>query len=163
MAQVLEPAVIVPADRLIVPEPEVAPDTLPLQELLRPGVLATTRPVGKVSETANPVSAVFPAGFVIVIVRIELTLAATLVGLKAFAIVGTAFTVRVAEAVNPLPPSFEVTFPVVLAAAPTVLDVTVAVTVQLVFGVAIAPLAKTSEVGVEEATEPPTHVVAAPV
>src|ERR1700691_4718094 len=107
MAQVLEPAVIVPADRLIAPEPEVAPDTLPLQELLRPGVLATTRPVGKVSETANPVSAVFPAGFVMVIVRIELTLAATLVGLKALAIVGTLFTVRVAEAVNPVPPSFE--------------------------------------------------------
>ena len=93
--QLLEPAVIVPPVKLIDPDPEVAPDTVPLQELLSPGVLATTRPLGKVSETATPVSAELPDGFVIVIVSTELVPVATLVGAKLFATVVAAFTVTV--------------------------------------------------------------------
>ncbi len=161
MAHVLEPAVMVPPVRLIVPEPEVAPVTEPLQELVKPGALATTRPAGKVSETATPVSAALPAGLVIVIVRTEFVLVATLVGAKAFAIVVAALTVNVAVAVVPVPPFVEVTALVVLTDAPVVLEVTVAVTVQLPLVAIDAPL-MTTDVDVEDAVLPPTHVVANP-
>ena len=102
-------------------EAAVAPVTVPPQVLAKPGVAATTRPEGNVSLTARPVrETVLPAGFVIVSVRTELTLTATLVGLKAFVIVGGFSTANVAVAVVPVPEVVELTAPVVLVATPEV-------------------------------------------
>ena len=79
--------------------------------------LATVSPVGSVSVNATPVSAaMFAAGFVIVKVRDVVAFRAILLGLNTLAIEGgnSTCTVRLAEAVLPVPPLVEVTFPVVL-------------------------------------------------
>jgi hypothetical protein len=102
---------------------------------------ATVSPVGTVSVKATPVSATaFAAGFVIVKVSDVVAFKAMLLGLKAFAIDGGATTLIKAEAVPPLPPSVEVTLPVVLFCVPAVIPVTLMENVQLVFAARVAPL-----------------------
>ena len=77
--------------------------------------LATVKPVGSVSVKATPVRATaFAAGFVIVNVSEVVAFSAMLDGLKTLAIDGGATTLMLAEAVPPVPPSVEVTLPVVL-------------------------------------------------
>jgi hypothetical protein len=72
-------------------------------------------PAGNVSVNETPVSAaVFPDGFVMVKLNVELPFGEMAVGENALAIDGGATTVRLAEAVPPAPPSVEVTLPVVL-------------------------------------------------
>ena len=72
-------------------------------------------PVGNVSVNATPVSATaFAAGLVIVKVSDVVAFRAMLAGLNALAIDGGATTLMQAEAVPPVPPSIEVTLPVVL-------------------------------------------------
>jgi len=61
----------------------------------------------------------------------------------------------------PVPPSFELTEPVVLTLLPVVDDVTVAVTVQLP-PPGIEPPVSWMDVDVEAETKPPAHVVATP-
>jgi hypothetical protein len=103
--------------------------------------LATVRPVGSVSAKATPVSATaFAAGFVIVKVSEVVAFKAMLLGLKALAIDGGATTLIEAEAVPPLPPSVEVTLPVVLFCVPAAIPVTLIENVQLVFAARVAPL-----------------------
>ena len=87
--------------------------------------LATVRPVGRVSVNATPVRAtVFAAGLVMVNVSEVVAFRAMLVGLNTFAIDGGATTLTLAEAVPPVPPSVEVTFPVVLFCKPAAIPVT---------------------------------------
>jgi hypothetical protein len=77
--------------------------------------LATVSPVGRVSVNVTPVSAsTFAAGFVMV--KVSEVVPFTLIddGLKTLAMEGGASTLTLAEAVPPVPPSFEVTLPVVL-------------------------------------------------
>ncbi len=77
--------------------------------------LATVRPVGNVSVKATPVSAtMLAAGFVMVKVSDVVAFSAIVDGLKTLAIDGGATTLTLAEAVPPVPPSVEVTLPVVL-------------------------------------------------
>jgi hypothetical protein len=103
--------------------------------------LAIVRPVGSVSVKATPVSATaFAAGFVIVKVSEVVAFKAMLLGLKALAIDGGATTLIKAEAVPPLPPSVEVTLPVVLFCVPAAIPVTLIENVQLVFAARVAPL-----------------------
>lgn len=158
----LEPMAIAPPLRVI----EVALAVgakVPPQELVAPGVPATTKPLGKLSTTPTPARAtVLAPGLVMVIVRTELVLVGTLVGAKALAMVGGATTTNVAEAVVPVPPLVELTVPVVLTLLPAVDGVTVAVTVQVPLPAMDAPL-RTIDVVVEEATEPLVQVVATPV
>jgi hypothetical protein len=93
--------------------------------------LATVSPVGSVSVKATPVRAeIFAAGLVIVKVNDVVALRAIPVGLKTFAIDGGASTVMLVDAVPPVPPSVEVTFPVVLFFAPAVVPVTFSEKVQ---------------------------------
>src|SRR5580700_7007805 len=98
---------------------------VPPQVLVSPLGVATTIPAGNVSENATPVSATaLAAGFVIVKVSEVVALRATAVGLNALAIDGGATTARLAEAVPPVPPSVEVTAPVVLFCVPAAVPVT---------------------------------------
>jgi hypothetical protein len=79
------------------------------------GVPATTTPEGNVSLTATPASAtVLAAGLVIVRVRVEVPPTAMVDGANPLVIVGGAATVKVFEAVRPVPPFVELTAPVVL-------------------------------------------------
>ena len=137
----LPPAFTDPPLRLIDIDPAVAPLTDPPHVLMRFGVLATCRLAGNVSLTATPVrAAVLPAGLVMVRVRVEGVLIGTLVGENALAIVGAFSTFKVADAVPAVPPSFELTLPVVLVAAPIVESVTLTLMLQLLPVLTVPPL-----------------------
>src|SRR5947207_9062079 len=81
--------------------------------------LATVSPAGSVSVKATAFSAVvLAAGLVIVNCNELVAFNAMVVGVKALLSVGGAITLMVADAVPPLPPSVEVTLPVVLFWSP---------------------------------------------
>ena len=109
-----EPTEMVAPPRLITPVPAVVvrvpvPQTLFVEESI------TVKPEGKVSVKATPArSTVLAAGFVKVKVRLVVPLTGMLAAPKTLAIVGGATTLVEAEAVRPVPPSIEVTAPVVL-------------------------------------------------
>src|SRR5580704_7858420 len=95
-------------------------------------LVATVKPAGSVSVKATPVSAVvLPAGLVMVKVKVLVPLTAGVVGLKAPAMVGGATTWMLAEAVPPVPPSAEVTLPVVAFWVPAAMPVTLIEKVKL--------------------------------
>src|SRR5205085_9596683 len=95
--------------------------------------LATVSPVGNVSVKATPVSAaVLAAGLVMVKVNEVVAFSAIVLGLKTLAIDGGATTARFAVLlVVPVPPSVELTAPVVLLLLPAVVPVTSTEKVQL--------------------------------
>jgi len=74
---------------------------------------ATLKPAGKTSLKPTPVKVVEVFGLVIVNVRVEVLPCGIDVGLNALAIEGAVTTARLADAVLPVPPLVEVTFPVV--------------------------------------------------
>jgi hypothetical protein len=103
---------------------------------------ATVRPVGSVSVNATPVSATaFAAGLVTVNVSEVVAFSAMDAGLNTLAIDGGATTLMLAEAVPPVPPSVDVTLPVVLFFVPPVVPVTFTEKVQELL-VAIVPADK---------------------
>jgi len=121
-------------------EPEVAPVRVPLQLLLTFGELATCIPEGKVSLTARPVSVtVLPDGLVMVRVSVEVPFTVMLVGENDLAIVGATSTARVAEAVPPVPPSVELTVPVVLFLTPVLVAVTLTEMVHEALAASVPP------------------------
>jgi hypothetical protein len=102
--------------------------------------LATVSPVGSVSVNATPVSGtVLAAGFVIVKVSDVVAFSAIVAGLNTFAIDGGATTLMLAEAVPPVPPSLEVTLPVVLFCNPAEIPVTFTEKVQEAFAARLPP------------------------
>lgn len=102
---------------------------------------ATVRPVGSVSVKATPVrGSTFAAGLVIVKVKEVVAFSAIDEGAKTLAIDGGASTFTLAVAVPPVPPSVEVTLPVVLFCVPAAIPVTLIENVQLVFAARVAPL-----------------------
>src|SRR5215471_4514245 len=114
----------VPPVSEIVPDPALAV-AVPPQVLLKPLGVATTRLAGKLSVNATPFSgSALAAGLVMVKVSVELVFGAMLAGLNALAIEGGACTWTVACAVPPVPPSVDVTLPVVLTFEPAVVPVT---------------------------------------
>ena len=102
----------VPAEILACPEPETAA-AVPPQELVRPLGVATTKPAGRLSVNANPLSATAALGFVTLNVNEVVPFRGIVAAPKTFVIVGGLATVRFAVAVFPLPPLVEVTCPVV--------------------------------------------------
>jgi hypothetical protein len=115
---------MLPPARLMPVVPAVAVAT-PLHVFVNAFGVATTRPVGSVSVKATPASAtVLAAGLVMVIVSEVVPFSGTLGAPKAFAIEGGATTATLAEAVPPVPPSTDVTAPVVLFCAPAAAPVT---------------------------------------
>src|SRR5215470_3582224 len=102
--------------------------------------LATVKPVGSVSVNARPVSeTVFAAGLVIVNVSEVVAFNAMLEGWNTLAIDGGATTLMLAEAVPPVPPSVELTFPVVLFCSPAAVPVTFTEKVQELLAARVAP------------------------
>src|SRR5438270_4066498 len=102
---------------------------------------ATVRPVGSVSVKATPVrGSTFAAGLVIVNVKEVVAFSAMDEGAKTLAIDGGASTLRLAVAVPPVPPSVEVTFPVVLLCKPAAMPVTFTENVQEALAAIVPPL-----------------------
>src|SRR5438105_2264060 len=102
--------------------------------------LATVNPVGSVSVNATPVSgSTLAAGLVIVNVSEVVAFNAMVLGLNTLAVEGGASTFTLAEAVPPVPPSVEVTFPVVLSFCPAVVPVTFTANVQELLAAMLAP------------------------
>ena len=102
--------------------------------------LATVSPVGRVSVNATPVSgSTFAGGLVMVNVSEVVPLTLIDDGLKTLAIDGGASTLMLAEAVPPVPPSFEVTLPVVLFCSPAAVPVTFTENVHELFAASVAP------------------------
>src|SRR5437899_5039985 len=92
---------------------------------------ATVSPVGRVSVKATPVSgSTFAAGLVMVNVSEVVAFSAIVEGLNTLAIDGGASTFTLAVAVPPVPPSVEVTLPVVLVCRPAAVPVTLTENVQ---------------------------------
>src|SRR5581483_10069462 len=85
----------------------VPPQTLAL-------AFGTDRPAGNVSVNPTPVSVVDPLGLVMLKVQPVVEPTVILVGLKDVVMTGGATTVTLAEAVPPVPPFEDVTWPVVL-------------------------------------------------
>ena len=113
---------------------------VPPQALVRPLGVDTTSPAGSVSVNATPVSAtVFAAGLVTLKVSVVVPLSGIVVGLNALAIEGGATTLRLAEAVPPVPPSVEVTAPVVLFFCPADVPVTFTENVHELLAARLAP------------------------
>jgi hypothetical protein len=102
--------------------------------------LATVRPVGRVSLIATPVSGSgFPVGLVMVNVSELVALRAIPAGLKTFANEGGASAFTDAEAVPPVPPSVEVTLPVVVFFSPADVPVTFTEKVHELVAAKLAP------------------------
>jgi hypothetical protein len=130
-AAIVAPVNAIPVGAVVV---NVPPQTVAV-------ALATVKPVGSVSLNATPVSATaFAAGFVIVKVSDVVAFRAMLLGLKTLAIDGGATTLMDAEAVPPVPPSTEVTLPVVLFCVPAAMPVTFTENVQELLAAIVPPL-----------------------
>src|SRR6185503_11817355 len=131
-------AAIVPPLRLIEPEPAVAV-TVPLQVLLNPFGVATTKPAGRLSVKATPLSATPVFGLVIVKVSVVTPFSGMVAAPNCFAMDGGETTVKLAVAVLPVPPLVEVTFPVVLVYCPAAAPVTVTENWQVPPAAIVAP------------------------
>src|SRR6476469_4272517 len=102
--------------------------------------LATVKPVGSVSVNATQASdTAFAAGLVIVNVSDVVAFSPMRDGFKTLAIDGGATTLILAEAVPPVPPSVDVTLPVVLFCVPAAMPVTFTENVQEVLAARLAP------------------------
>src|SRR5216684_3073989 len=118
-------AVSVPPDKLTVPLPATAV-IVPLPQLpVSPFGVATTKPAGRLSVKATPLRATLVFGFVMVKLSEVEPFSGMEAAPKDLVMVGAAATVRFAEAVLPVPPLVEVTFPVVLVNWPEAAPVTV--------------------------------------
>jgi len=137
--QVLFTAIVPPVSEPL-PEPATAV-AVPPQVLVNPFGVAMTIPAGKVSVKATPVSATaLAAGFVIVKVNDVVPFRGTVAAPKALAMDGGATTLMLAEAVPPVLPSVDVTFPVVLFFVPAAVPVTLIAKVQEVLCASEAPV-----------------------
>jgi hypothetical protein len=154
--QVLLTATVPPVSDTL-PDPATAVATPP-QVLVSPFGVATTIPAGNVSVKATPVSATaFAAGFVIVNVSEVVPLSGIFAAPNALAIVGGVTTLTLADAVPPVPPSVDVTFPVVLFFVPAVVPVTLTAKVQEVLVGRAAPAILIMPVACVAVIVPPPH------
>src|SRR5712664_521694 len=115
-------AATVPPLKLAEPEPATAV-VVPLQVLLSPFGVATTRPTGSASVKATPVKPMV-FGFAILNVKLVVPFIGIEATPNALLMVGGLATVILAEAVLPVPPLVEVTDPVVLFFTPELVPVT---------------------------------------
>src|SRR6185437_15154950 len=132
------PAGMLPFVRLAEDAPAVAV-AVPPQVLLRLGVGATTRPAGKLSVNASPVAAAPVFGFWMVKVSEVTPFSGICAAPNALAMVTGEATLRLAEAVFPVPPFVDVTFPVVFVYWPEAAPVTVTLNWHWLFTAMVAP------------------------
>jgi hypothetical protein len=131
---------MVPPVRVMVPEPAIAV-AVPPHVFVTPLGVATTIPAGSVSVKATPVSATaLAAGFVTVKVRAVVPFKGIAAAPNALAMEGGATTLIDAEAVPPVPPSVDVTLPVVLFCVPAAAPVTFTAKVHEVLAARAAPV-----------------------
>lgn len=160
--QLVLTAMLPPVREMLV-EPATAV-AVPPQVFERPFGVETTSPVGNVSVNATPVSAtVFAAGLVMVKVSAVVPFNGIVVGLKALAIDGGATTLMLAEAVPPVPPSVEVTLPVVLFCSPAAMPVTFTENVQEPLAAIVPPLRLITFVPAVAVIVPPPQVPVRPL
>jgi len=135
-------AAIVAPVRLMLPEPAVAVMVPPPQLPLSPFGVETTSPAGNVSVKPTPVSAVDALGLLMVKLSEVDPFSGTLGAPKDFAIDGGAgvATETLAEAVLPVPPSTEVTAPLVLFFVPAVVPVTFTLNVHEPLAAIVPPV-----------------------
>jgi hypothetical protein len=150
-------AVSVPPDRLILPLPATAVIVPLPQEPVTLGVAATTRPEGRLSVNATPLRAMKVFGLVMVKLTEVVPFSGMLAAPNALLMVGGAATVKLAEAVLPVPPLVELTAPVVFVYWPAVVPVTFTTSVQLAF-TAILPPVRLMLVDPATAVAVPPHV-----
>ena len=125
---------------------------------------ATVSPVGNVSVNATPLRAIaLAAGFVMVNVSEVVAFKAMLLGLNTLAMDGGASTLMLAEAVPPVPPSVEVTFPVVLFCVPAAIPVTFTENAQELLAAIVPPLRLITFVPAVAVIVPAPHVPVRPL
>ena len=149
----------VPADKLMLPDPATAV-AVPPHVLFRPDGVATTRPAGKLSVKAIPFNVTAVLGFWVVKVSDVVPFSGIVAAPNALVIDGGAATVKLAEAVLPVPPLVEVTFPVVLVNCPDAAPVTVTLNWHWPFTAMVAPV-KAIPVGAVVVSVPPQTVAVA--
>ena len=126
--------------RLTLEPPAVAAIVPPPQDPVRPLGVAITKPLGRLSVNPTPLSAAaFATGFTNVKLRVVVPLMAMLAAPNVFAIVGGAMMVTLADAVPPVPPSVDVTAPVVLFRTPADVPVTLTEKVHEAPAARVAP------------------------
>jgi hypothetical protein len=148
-----------PPVKLIEPDPAAAV-IVPLQVVAKPFGVATCKPAGNVSLKAMPVSASEVFGLLSVKVSEVFAPTRMLAAPKALVMVGGVATVRLAEAVLPVPPFVEVTFPVVLVNWPAAAPVTVTLNWHWPLAAIVAP-DNAIPVGAVVVRVPPQTVVVA--
>src|SRR5260370_19716485 len=152
----------VPADKLTVPDPATAV-AAPPQVLVSPFGVATTKPAGRLSVKATPVSGMgLIAGLVMVKVSEVEPFNGMLAAPKALVMVGGVATTRFAVAVLPVPPLVEETLPVVFTKFPDAVPVIFTVRVQVLLAATVPPV---SEILPEPATAvaTPPQVLVSPL
>lgn len=126
--------------RLMLLVPLIAVMVPAMHDPVRPEGLAITIPGGKLSENPTPVSvSVFEAGLASVKVRLVVPFIAILDDPNDLVMVGGASTLMPADAVPPVPPSFDVTAPVVLFCAPAAVPVTLTLKVHEELAASVPP------------------------
>jgi hypothetical protein len=121
------PGMVPPAKTILV---ELAPTVaVPPQLFVNPLGLATAIPVGRTSLKPMPESAL-PLAFDIEKLRVVVPFSGIVAAPKALPILGGAMTIKLAEAVLPVPPSFEVMADVTLFFVPGAVPVTFTATVH---------------------------------
>ena len=135
-------AAIAPPVKLTLPDPAVGANVPPQVSVTPASGFDTTRPAGSGSLTATPLNAVKAFGLVIVKVSEVDPFSGRFDVPNAFAIVGgeAAFTVMLATAVRPTPPSVELIAPVVLFFRPGVVPVTFTLNVHDEFAATVPPV-----------------------
>lgn len=162
IVHVLFTAAVPPANETT-PELAVAV-AVPPQVFVSPFGVATTIPIGNVSENARPASATeFAAGFVIVNVSDVVPFSGIFAAPKAFAIEGGVTTFTLADAVPPVPPSVDETFPVVLFFVPAVVPVTFTANVHELLAAMVAPVSVTVFVPAVAVIVPAAHAPVSPL
>src|SRR5262249_28466075 len=130
LAAIVAPVSEIPVGAVVVTvPPQIVAEALP-----------TVKPVGSVSVNATPVrDTAFADGLVIVNVNEVVAFSAMDEGVKTVAIHGGATALMRADAVPPVPPSVEVTLPVVLFWSPAAMPVTFTENVQELLAARVAP------------------------
>src|SRR5258708_1335717 len=129
---------------------------VPPQVLVSPLGVATTRPAGRLSVKATPVSGiVLAAGLVIVKLSEVEPFSAMAAAPNDLVMVGGVATLMLAVAVLPVPPLVEVTLPVVLTKFPEAVAVMLTVRVQVLLAAMVPPVS-------EMLPEPATAVAVPP-
>jgi hypothetical protein len=150
-------------DKLMLFDPAAAVIVPPPQPPARPLGVETISPDGNVSVMPIPLSVIVPFGFVTVKLRPVVPFSAIAVAPNVLVIVGGATTVRLADPVPPLPPSVDVTAPVVLFCTPAAVPVTFALNVHDPPAVSVAPVRLTLPDPAAAVMVPPTQAAVTPL